>query len=162
MKKKWFILSMFFVLLVGGVILAKQQGEGWHGNRGIWKALDLSNEQQKKLLDMRLELQKEMLPLRSDMQKLRSELKLELTKAKFDESRAKKLSEQIASIGQQIQLKRILHQRAVRDILSPEQQKIYDLHLLSAGKFRGRERPRSPAGPESPRPPAKPFRDTDQ
>lgn len=164
MKKNWFVAGLVLVLLLNGALLARQQGlqgQRRQGKGGMWQALDLTDEQQKKLLDMRLELQKEMLPLRTNMQDLRSQLKLELTKAEFNESQVKKLTEQIASIGQQIQMMRILHQRAIRNILTPEQQKIYDFHILSASKFREGEGFMMPGGPEHPRRPARFMKDTD-
>jgi Spy/CpxP family protein refolding chaperone len=164
MKKNWFIAGLVLVLLLSGAVLARQQGlhgQRKQGNKSMWQMLDLTDEQQKKLLDMRLELQKEILPLRTDMQDLRSQLKLELTKAEFNENQVKKLTEQIASIGQQIHLKRILHQRAIRNILTPEQQKIYDFHLLSSGKFRENEGFMMPYGPEPPRSPARFMKDRD-
>jgi Spy/CpxP family protein refolding chaperone len=164
MKKNWFVAGFVLVLLLSSTVLARQQGlqrQGRQGKGGMWQSLDLNDEQQKKLLDMRLELQKEMLPLRTDMQDLRSQLKLELTKDEFNENQVKKLTEQIASIGQQIQLKRILHQRAVRNILTPEQRKIYDFHILSSSRFRENEGFMMPAGPEPPRRPARFMKDTD-
>ncbi|RQW06631.1 MAG: periplasmic heavy metal sensor, partial [Calditrichaeota bacterium] len=105
--------------------------------------------------ELTLQLKKEILPLRSEIQKYRSELRLELTAEKFDEARVKNLVEQISDLSKQIQLKRTMHQRAIRNLLTPDQQQKYDLHLLSGRKIERRrfdDRPRLMRDPDGPRP----------
>ncbi len=68
--------------------------------------------------------------------------------------------EEIASIEKDIQLKQILNQRAIRDLLTAEQKKKYDMHILSRPKFRDGERPRwgnRPPRQLPPNPPDKEF-----
>jgi len=136
MKSKLFILT-FGILFIAVSVFA--QGYGEHGKRKgyksdgqrIQKMLDLSDEQADKIQDLRLNHQKEMLPLRTEVQKLQAELKLVQTADKFDESKAKKLVGDISSLRQQMQMKKINHQQMVRNILTPEQRKKFDMHLLS-------------------------------
>jgi Spy/CpxP family protein refolding chaperone len=57
-----------------------------------------------------------------------------MTADKFDEGKVKKIITQQSDVKKEIQIKRALHQREVRNLLTPEQQKKFDLHLLSKGE----------------------------
>jgi Spy/CpxP family protein refolding chaperone len=127
---------MLLLVLVG----AAQHPDAPHRMGQMARMLDLTEQQQSQILDMKLKLKKEMLPVRSDIERLRSELKLEMTADKFDEGKVKKLVEDISKKQQELKLTRIEHHRAVRDILTPDQQKKFDMRVLSErdpGKGRG-------------------------
>jgi Spy/CpxP family protein refolding chaperone len=93
----------------------------------------LTDEQRTKMQDLRLAHQKEMIPLRSDLQKLHANMKLEITADKFNESKVKSIQGEISKVMNEIASKTILHQRAVRDLLTPEQRKQFDTRILSGG-----------------------------
>lgn len=105
--------------------------------------LQLTEAQESKMQDLRLELQKEILPLTSKIRAINDEIKQEMVAEKFNTSKMKSLIEQKEKIRTEIQIKRTLNRRAVRDMLTPEQQKEFDLRALSRGMKRG---PRGKAG----------------
>ncbi len=93
----------------------------------------LTDEQKTKMQDLRLGHQKEMIPLRADLQKLHASMKLEITADKFNESKVKSIQGEISKVMNEIASKTILHQRAVRDLLTPEQRKQFDARILAGG-----------------------------
>ena len=95
--------------------------------------MKLTDEQRTKMQDLRLAHQKEMIPLRADLQKLHASMKLEITADKFNESKVKSLQGEISKVMNEIASKTILHQRAVRDLFTPEQRKHFDARILSGG-----------------------------
>ncbi len=95
--------------------------------------LKLTDEQKTKMQDLRLAHQRDILPLRSELQKQQAILKLEITADKFNESKVKVIQNEISKLQNEMAMKMVLHQRAVRDILTPEQKKKFDEHILSAG-----------------------------
>lgn len=109
--------------------------------RNMAHNLELSTEQESKISDLKLQFKKEIIPLKSEIDQLRSNINLELTSDNFSESRIKKLTEDIASLQKDIHFKRIMNQKAIRDLLTAEQKKKFDLHLLSQREFRGEEGP---------------------
>ncbi|MDZ7333445.1 MAG: Spy/CpxP family protein refolding chaperone [candidate division KSB1 bacterium] len=98
--------------------------------------LDLTDEQEAKIRDLELKLEKEIMPLRSQIPGIEANLKQELVAKQFNQTRVKNLIEQKAKIESEIELKQLLHQRAIRDLLTPEQQKKFDLHALRGGMGR--------------------------
>ena len=95
--------------------------------------LDLSEEQKAKMQDLRLAHQKEVIPIQSELQKQAASMKLEITADKFNESKVKSIQNEISKLRSELQMKMVLHQRAVRDLLTPEQKKKFDGHILSGG-----------------------------
>ena len=95
--------------------------------------LNLTDEQKAKMQDLRLAHQKEVIPLRSELQKQVASLKLEITADKFNESKVKSMQGEISKLRSELAMKMVLHQRAVRDLLTTEQKKKFDEHILSAG-----------------------------
>lgn len=154
MKNRTILMGIITVFIFTIALSAQPWRRPHQGKEQMRGLLDLSEEQQEKMTDMRLKMKKEILPLQSEIAQLRSHIRLELTAEKFDESKVSKLNEKVSQLHQQIQMKRILHRRQVRDILTPEQQKNYDLHLLSRGKEAWSGPHRSPAmhGPRPPKP----------
>jgi Spy/CpxP family protein refolding chaperone len=132
---------VFILLMI--VMGEAQHPDSPHRMRQMTRMLDLTEEQQSQILDMKLKLKKEVVPLQSDIERLRSELKLEMTADKFNEGKVKKLVQDISIKQQELKLSRIGHHRAVRDILTPDQQKKFDMRILSergSGKGRGHGR----------------------
>ena len=107
------------------------QGKGGPG--AMMGQLKLTDDQKTKIQDLRLAHQKEMIPLRADLQKLHSSMKLEITADKFNESKVKSIQADMSKVMNEIASKTILHQRAVRDLLTPEQKKKFDERILSGG-----------------------------
>ena len=65
------------------------------------------------------------------MQQLESDIKLALIADKFNQERIKELIARRSVIWQKMELKHILHQRELRDLLSDEQKVKFDMHILS-------------------------------
>ena len=114
-----------------GKMPGMMQGRGGPG--AMMGFLKLTDEQRTKMQDLRLVHQKEMIPLRSDLQKFHANMKLEMTTDKFNESKVKSIQADISKAMNEIASKTILHMRAVRDLLTPEQKKQFDARILSGG-----------------------------
>jgi Spy/CpxP family protein refolding chaperone len=128
------IVSLLVILIFSSGLIAAQPNRGeQRGRQQLMKMLDLTEEQQAKIADMRLQLHKELIPLRDKIQNLNSDLKLAITEEEFDEAKVKKIISQVSDLREEIHLKMTLHQRDVRNLLTPEQQKKFDLHMLSMG-----------------------------
>ena len=91
----------------------------------------LTEEQQAKMQDLRLAHQKEILPLRNELQKQQTNLILELTADKFSDSKVTSIQAEISKLTGQIAAAMVQHLRAVRDLLTPDQKKVFDQHILS-------------------------------
>ena len=98
----------------------------------------LSDEQRTKIQDLGLAHQKELVPLRAELQKQHANMKLEMTADKFNEGKVKSIQGEVAKLMGDIALKTALHQRAVRDLLTPDQKKQFDQRILSGGTMGGR------------------------
>jgi len=107
--------------------------QGMHGPAGPMGLPKLTEEQQSKIQDLRLAHEKEVLPLRTELQKQRVNLKLELTADKFNEGKAKTIQNEISRLTGELASKMVQHLRAVRDLLTLEQKKAFDQHILSGG-----------------------------
>jgi Spy/CpxP family protein refolding chaperone len=121
-----------------GMMQGMMHGKGGPG--AMMGLLKLTDEQRTKIQDLRLAHQKEMIPLRADLQKLHASMKLEITADKFNESKVKSVQADISKVMNEIASKTILHQRAVRDLLTPEQKKKFDERILSGGMMGNRGR----------------------
>ncbi len=135
MKRFILFITLIGALVWGGGMLAQPEHRGPKKSRGehMAKMLDLSEEQQSKIIDLQLKLQKELIPLRSKMESLKGELKLAQTAEQFDQAKVDKLLNEMQSVRTQIQSKRIQHQQQVRSLLTAEQRKKFDAHLLRMG-----------------------------
>jgi len=133
MKNKSFASLLLILLLSTGLIVAQPYRGERRGNQQPMRMLDLTEEQQTKISDMKLQLQKEIIPIQNKIHNLNSDLKMAMTAEKFDEAKVKKIIAQVSDLREEIQVKRMLHHREVRDLLTPEQQKKFDLYMLSKG-----------------------------
>ncbi len=137
------MLTLIAVLVLAVSVFAQAPKAERQARPGRMAKLDLTDEQQSKMQDMQLALQKEILPLTSKIRAIDDEIKQEMVAEKFNASKVKSLIEQKEKIRTEIQIKRTLNRRAVRDMLTPEQQKEFDLRALSRGMKWG---PRGKAG----------------
>lgn len=136
MKRQTLILSLTSILLLSLVLFAQPGrgpggGQGAPGGRWMERALDLSAEQESKIEDLRLQHQKQMLPMRSKLESLQTDLHLAMTADTFDKGKAEKIVNDMQKVRTEMQMSRVLHQQAVRSLLTPEQRKKFDLHILS-------------------------------
>lgn len=125
------------LLMTAGAAMAQPRGP-MHGpakgdGRGPAIGLNLTDEQKDKMADLRVKHLKETEPVRADLQKQQSALRLEMTADKFNESRVRSIQSEIAKLQSDLGLKRASHLRALRDLLTPEQQKKFDARILAGG-----------------------------
>ena len=150
MNTKRFILAL--LVAVAASLAAAQQERTEEPQRrepgGPMRMLGLTKEQQAKVEDIHLKALKESEPLRAELQKQHAALKLELTAEKYNESKVKSIQSEISRLQGELGAKRFASMRAVREALTPEQQKKFDTHILSSdgpgGQGPGRERMRRP------------------
>jgi Spy/CpxP family protein refolding chaperone len=125
------------LMLTAGIIIAQPRGPMFDQGRGEaggpMPGLNLTDEQKDKMADLRVKHLKEVEPVQADLQKQHSALRLEMTAEKFNEARVKSIQSEIAKLQSDLGWKRVAHQRAVRDMLTPEQQKRFDARILAGG-----------------------------
>lgn len=136
MRKKIILGVLIFGLMMATALLAQHPDRSMQQRPGRKAILDLTDEQESKIRDLELKLEKEIMPLRSQIPAIEANLKQELVAEQFNQTKVKSLIEQKAKIESEIELKQMLHQRAIRDLLTPEQQKKFDLHALRGGMGR--------------------------
>ena len=139
MKTRKILLIVAGMLFMSIAAIAQPQSGPKYNRPGFGKMqmmrmLNLTKEQQSKLSDMRLSMEKEMLPLRNQMITLRGNLKLELIANNFNQGKVNKIVDQISDVRKEMSLKMIQHMREVRSILTPEQQKKFDLMVMHPKK----------------------------
>ncbi len=139
MKRQFIIFSLLGLLVLSLGLQAQPPDMPRH--RMMQRMLNLTDEQQSQMQEMMLKLQKELIPLRSQLQQLKGELKLAMTADKFDEAKVRKLVKDMEKIRSQIHLKKLLHKREVRNMLTPEQQVKFDIHMLSGKRHHGMGQP---------------------
>lgn len=151
MKTKVFVLLIIASLVIATGLLAQRPDRPMQPRPGRMAMLDLTDEQEAKIRDLELKLEKEIMPLRSQIPALEANLKQELVADQFNQSKVKSLIEQKAKIQSEIDLKQLLHQRAIRDLLTPEQQRQFDLQVLKDGMGPHRhQHPPMPMRPQDP------------
>lgn len=146
--KRYILLFSIFALLINMQLLFAQpdDNDGPPFRDRMGKMLNLSDEQKSTIEDLRLNFQKEKLPLQSKLHELKTNLKLEITKDNYDEKKVNQTLDQIEKLEKEMHKKRINHMRSVRNILTDEQKKKFDMHILSNRNFNKRHS-RQPAGP---------------
>lgn len=155
MKRITFLMGLCLFLMASG-LMAQPQGKPAAPMPP--PIPNLTAEQQAKIQNLQLQLAKDSLPLHAQLQTLEPDLKLVMTADKFDEGKAKYLVEQMQKLHTDLQMKHILHEQSLRQLLTPEQRQQFDLHLL-APRPHGEPVPRggmAPNGPQPPRPPMEP------
>ena len=145
MKRSLVVLSAALALVSAGT-LAQQRGPMFGQGRGPMSGpgrgqmagLQLTEEQHTKMSDLRVAFLKETEPLRAELEQQQRAMRLEITADKWNESRVKSLQAEIGKLQSDLAWKQINHQRAVRGLLTAEQQKRFDERLLTAGPGPGR------------------------
>ncbi|MCU0644320.1 MAG: Spy/CpxP family protein refolding chaperone [bacterium] len=133
MRSKIFIWVMISSLVVATGAVAQRPDRPFQPKPPRMAALDLTEEQEAKIQDLELKLEKEMMPLRSQIPAIEANLKQELIADQFNQAKVKSLIDQKVKILSEIEFKQLLNQRAVRDLLTPDQRKQFDLHALKEG-----------------------------
>ncbi|MCU0453899.1 MAG: Spy/CpxP family protein refolding chaperone [Bacteroidetes bacterium] len=132
------ILLAVGLLIAAGSGLAQPRGpmsgRGAGEGKGPRPGLAMTDEQESKMSDLRVKFLKESEPVRADLEKQQSALRLEMTADKFNESRVRSIQAEIAKMQGELGVKRAVHQRAVRDLLTPDQQKQFDTRILAGGR----------------------------
>lgn len=139
-----------FVLLLAGLLLfsssleAQKRGGG-HADRGyrgerpdrvrLHDRLDLTEEQQSKLDGIRTAHQKKMIDNRAEFQKIRLSVREETRKAEPDMRAIEDLVKKQETLRTAMQLERIKHWNNIREVLTPEQQEIWQQHRRGFGEF---------------------------
>jgi Spy/CpxP family protein refolding chaperone len=140
MNTKRFVLALL-IAAAASVAVAQERERTDESKRqgppGPMRMLDLTKEQQSKVEDIHLKAMRDAEPLRAEMQKQHAALKLELTAEKYSESKVKNIQSEISRLRGELGSKRFATMRAVRETLTPEQQKKFDMHILSNDGPRG-------------------------
>ena len=145
MKQK-LIFSLFLAAtFIAGSLFAQPRFKRGAPPAGKEKMMaELSEEQQAKIQALRLQLEKDALPLKAKREVLNADLKAEMTAEQFDEAKVKNIVEQIHANQTKMQMLHLKNQRAVRDLLTPEQRQKFDLHILAGdGGRHGKRSPRA-------------------
>lgn len=106
--------------------------------------LDLSAEQQIQIDKLRLAHQKEVTLLRSEVQNLNTAYRLMIVDESVSEAKLKKQIALISEKRETLNLKRVQHQRQVRNLLTDEQKVKFDQHVISGRGQRGHKGNRGP------------------
>lgn len=135
----WTVTPVIALTLAGGFFPASAQNQP--GRRGdpprgpqsierMAERLDLTAEQQAKIEALREQGEAERLEHRKQMMRLRHEMQGEWLKDEPSESTLKSLARQIGELRNQMQIRRIEHRLALREVLTDEQ---WDKLLTSRG-----------------------------
>jgi len=146
------LLSAFFIVALVPMVLAQHHKDLMvekkiKQDNKLFKVLNLTDEQKTQISDLKLVHQKEMLPLRTELQGKMVELQLFKTEDKPDLKKIDNLIEEVEKIRAKMQKSRVRHQLEIRNILTPEQKRIFDSRTLQgpAKRFKkgifGRELP---------------------
>ena len=125
-------LGMLLVLYLSPMVMAQCKGHG--EKHGAQKCeghnLNLTEEQKSKIEELRLAHHKKILPLKTDLNNKKTELKLLMAIDNPDMKKIESVIEEMGKIKVQIHKSCIQHKLEVRKLLTPEQQKKFDLKLL--------------------------------
>jgi Spy/CpxP family protein refolding chaperone len=93
------------------------------------RPLDLPNmtdEQKEKIKQARLENMKAMTPLKNQAREKKAKLQTLLTTTPVDLKMADQVADELGKIGTEIMKRMIRHDQEIRNLLTPEQQVMYD------------------------------------
>ena len=128
-------LSLFFVTT--GFAMAQQgppsgeQGRRMGRQHKMAKKPIFTEEQKTKMAELRLAMQKKVTPLKADIATLKADLKLQMTSDNPNMKKIQSLNSQISDVKSQIALHHIENKLAVRELLTPEQRRVFDLKIMS-------------------------------
>ena len=137
MKRTLLVLSMF-IFMTANMSFGQRMPMELRGERGPrmqrMNFLELSETQQKQIEKLRLEFQKKISPLQDKARSLKNAYRLMVIDEKVSESGLKNQLKKISSIRQELALKRAMHKRQVRSLLTEEQKVKFDQQFLSGPK----------------------------
>lgn len=147
MMKRVFTIAITSILFLAFLMptLSAQPRKGLRGGQhrsgmqGLCQGMDLTDDQQSKIVDLRLKLQKELLPLRTELQGKVAEIQLMKTETAPNLNKIDKLIDNTQEVRAKMAKIRVRHQLEIRNLLTPEQQKIFDSRALKmpARKWHG-------------------------
>jgi Spy/CpxP family protein refolding chaperone len=91
-----------------------------------WDLPDLSNEQREKIRLSNLEHMKTMTPLQNQVREKKARLQTVLTASPYDARSADQLADELGKLGTAILKEMIRHDQGLRNLLTPDQQVIFD------------------------------------
>lgn len=142
-------------LLLIALLVTTVMGQGRRGNRQMtWdESLNLTTEQMQQITELREAMQPSMQSMRQNTRDLQRELRTLLNSENADQDRIAELEASIASQESAIQALMEGHRASIRELLTAEQQVIFDQHEFGPREDRrgprmGRttDRPRGPRG----------------
>ncbi len=153
MKQSILLTTMLIGFLVFSSAIAQPgHPKGREAKRQTkFAGLDLTEEQESKISTLRLEQQKTMMPQRDRVQALRTDYKLLVIDPTASDIQLRDKLNEISKIRVEMALNKAKHQRKVRSILTDDQKKKFDQHILMDSKEKeyrrqGARRPRG-SGP---------------
>ena len=126
MKYKHIFLTLLFLFVVSMPALSQegQMREMEKPMMGMAKRLNLSDEQKSKIGKLRTEFQKQQITQRSKLQLVRIEIRELMQAEKSDKSAIEKKIREASELQAQQHIARANQLLAIRNILTPEQQKV--------------------------------------
>ncbi len=97
----------------------------WMDDAAPMAKLDLTAEQKKSMQALRTQMRKEMIPLRGNLESKHIDLQEEMAAEQPNIARINALVDDLAKVKAEIQKKQIAHRLKMRDMLTPEQRKIW-------------------------------------
>lgn len=126
--KKTVYLTIALMILAVSVVSAQQprmQQRFQQKERPI-EQLNLTDEQKEQIGELRTEWQKEQIQLNADLRVARLDLKNLFADPEASDSQIRSMMESVSDQQINLRLKQRSHRMAVRNILTPDQQKIWD------------------------------------
>jgi Spy/CpxP family protein refolding chaperone len=102
--------------------------------------LQLTDVQKEQMQKLRLDLEKKQIPIQEKIRMTRLDMKELMLADKPDKGAIEKLMKTVSDLQFQEKVNVVEHMFAVKDILTPEQQKIAKEHLRGMQHFRGMRR----------------------
>ena len=122
------IFAFSNIFAQSGPMAGKGQGKARMAKMNF---LNLSEEQQTKIDKLRLEFKKEIVPLRAKIHSLKPEYRLMIVDENVTTKQLQNKLNSISEVKQEMALKRALHQRQVRSLLTDDQKVKFDQHIIS-------------------------------
>jgi len=101
------------------------------GMGGMCAMLNLNDDQQKNIAKLQQDHRRKMIKFKSDLHSADVALKLLITDDKYDAGKVDAAIENISKLKKDMLKAKIAHQKAVRELLTTEQQVIFDQKILS-------------------------------
>lgn len=123
--------------VIHGLWLGKEFGPPAPGLK-LEKLLNLSREQRERIRAMRAMMAMEIEPIRRELDAKRLEILKLLKEPELDKTKGERLLAEIANLQVQLELRQVESAIAIRDMLTPEQQKLFFRLTEEESQRRGR------------------------